>query len=27
VLVVRGTDELTLAVDLAGRGTAHQGSA
>ena len=27
LLVVRGTDEITLAVDLAGRGTAHQGSA
>ena len=27
VLVVRGADEVTLAVDLAGRGTAHEGSA
>jgi serine protease Do len=27
VLVVRGADELTLAVDLGGRGTAHEGSA
>jgi len=27
VVVVRGTDELTLAVDLDGRGAAHQGSA
>ena len=24
--VVRGADELTLAVDLGGRGTPHQGS-
>jgi serine protease Do len=27
VLVVRGTDEITLAVGLGGRGTAHEGSA
>jgi serine protease Do len=27
LLVVRGTDELTLAVDLGGKGTAHEGSA
>jgi serine protease Do len=27
VLVVRGADEITLAVDLAGRGTVHEGSA
>jgi serine protease Do len=27
VLVVRGADEVTLAVDLGGRGTTHQGSA
>jgi len=27
LLVVRGTEELTLAVDLGGKGTAHEGSA
>jgi serine protease Do len=27
VLVVRGTDEVTVSVDLAGRGTPHEGSA